>query len=131
MQNIQEEGDYVEASCYYLLPCFFMFDRSHRLLDLVLMAMASLVQEHTTSVSSSNNSGSRLSSKIVSIVEVLLLMHREAKIWRLVCSSKDAVAHILRSIQSLLVIGSNLAKLKRFNVFSLTIPTLGSRWISL
>ncbi|CAN0879364.1 hypothetical protein LINGRAHAP2_LOCUS13000 [Linum grandiflorum] len=99
VQQIQEDGDradYVEASRYYLVPCFILFDRSHRLLDLVLTKMASLIQEH------SNDSGARLSSKIESIVGVILLMHRESKIRRLVCSFKDVVAHISQSIQSLL-----------------------------
>ncbi|CAN1234390.1 Testis-expressed protein 10 [Linum perenne] len=106
VQQIQEDSDpaeYVEASRYYLVPCFFLFDRSHRILDLILTTMVSLIQEHITSVSPNDDAGSRVSSKIESIVGVLLLMHREAKIWRLVCSSKDDLAHISRSVQSLLV----------------------------
>ncbi|CAN1234391.1 Testis-expressed protein 10 [Linum perenne] len=105
VQQIQEDSDpaeYVEASRYYLVPCFFLFDRSHRILDLILTTMVSLIQEHITSVSPNDDAGSRVSSKIESIVGVLLLMHREAKIWRLVCSSKDDLAHISRSVQSLL-----------------------------
>ncbi|CAI0391119.1 unnamed protein product, partial [Linum tenue] len=115
VHNILEDNDaagFVEASSYYFVPCFFLFDSSHRLFELVLKTMASLIHKLSTSVlSNEDDSALRLSSGIESIVGVLLLMHRDAKIGRLICSYKDDIALISRSIQSLLVISSHLTNI--------------------
>ncbi|CAI0391121.1 unnamed protein product, partial [Linum tenue] len=111
VHNILEDNDaagFVEASSYYFVPCFFLFDSSHRLFELVLKTMASLIHKLSTSVlSNEDDSALRLSSGIESIVGVLLLMHRDAKIGRLICSYKDDIALISRSIQSLLEPGAD------------------------
>ncbi|XAR53187.1 hypothetical protein NMG60_11021631 [Bertholletia excelsa] len=53
------------GSCYYLLPCFFLFHRSDRLLNLVLNVMGTTLIEI---------------SSISAIVTVILRMHKDVKI---------------------------------------------------
>ncbi|KAI9153867.1 hypothetical protein LWI28_017694 [Acer negundo] len=39
------ESARIQTCCYYFLPCFFLFDRSHKLLKLALIMMGSLITE--------------------------------------------------------------------------------------
>lgn len=80
---------------YYLLPCFFLFDRSHKLLSRVLKALGSLIDcnRHTTDHS----------SIVGSVVSVLLSMHKDVKIWKNICLFKADIDSILQNIVCLQV----------------------------
>ncbi|XP_061950001.1 uncharacterized protein LOC133673263 isoform X2 [Populus nigra] len=88
---------------YYLLPSFILFDRSHKLLNLVLNVMGSLINGRSFSLLSGDRicyaKGS--SSIINAIVSVLLWMQREAKVQQILYLYKEEIDHISRSICSL------------------------------
>ncbi|XP_055961555.1 uncharacterized protein LOC126676537 isoform X2 [Mercurialis annua] len=87
---------------YFLLPCFFLLDRSHKLLTLVLNVMSSLIIDGN-SLSSGDRSHYTTSHsvRIKAIVSVLLLMHRDTKIKQLISSLKSEVDLISQNICSL------------------------------
>ncbi|CAL5408384.1 unnamed protein product [Camellia sinensis] len=68
---------------YYFLPCYILFYRSNKLLNLVLRKMGSLVTEK---------------SRITAIVSVVLLMHKDVKVWKILSSCKTDTDFILQSI---------------------------------
>ncbi|KAI7990847.1 Testis-expressed protein 10 [Camellia lanceoleosa] len=68
---------------YYFLPCYILFYRSNKLLNLVLRKMGSLVTEK---------------SRITAIVSVVLLMHKDVKVWKILSSCKTDIDFILQSI---------------------------------
>ncbi|KAL7198113.1 hypothetical protein ACSBR2_020602 [Camellia fascicularis] len=68
---------------YYFLPCYILFYRSNKLLNLVLRKMGSLVTEK---------------SRITAIVSVVLLMHKDVKVWKILSSCKADIDFILQSI---------------------------------
>ncbi|KAH8520737.1 hypothetical protein H0E87_001967 [Populus deltoides] len=88
---------------YYLLPSFILFDRSHKLLNLVLNVMGSSINGRSFSLLSGDRicyaKGS--SSIINAIVSVLLWMQREAKVQQILYLYKEEIDHISRSICSL------------------------------
>ncbi|CAK9180770.1 unnamed protein product [Ilex paraguariensis] len=88
---------------YYLLPCFFLFYRSDRLLNLVLDGMGSLVTDNGSSPFSHHHVAyaNDYSSRIAGIVSVLLLLHKDAKIHKILLSCKIGIYSILQKIQSL------------------------------
>ncbi|XP_058205322.1 uncharacterized protein LOC131319180 isoform X2 [Rhododendron vialii] len=83
------------TSHYYLLPCYFLFYRSDKLLNLVLNRMGSLVTEKKSSISSCVPDHS---SWINPIVSVVLLMHKDVKIRRVLSSCKAEIQLILDNI---------------------------------
>lgn len=103
MQCIQEDHEEPNASIptlrYYLIPCFFFFDRSHKLLDLVLKMMGSLITDSSSSLFSPKYA-TDCSSRINAIVSVLVLMHKDVKVQQIISSLKSEIDHILRKILS-------------------------------
>ncbi|XP_057491226.1 uncharacterized protein LOC130776972 isoform X2 [Actinidia eriantha] len=86
----------VKSTChYYLLPCYFLFYRNNKLLNLLLNMMASLVTEKRSSLSSF---ASDHSSRISAILSVVLLMHKDVKIRKILSSCKADVDLILQNI---------------------------------
>ncbi|XP_059463584.1 uncharacterized protein LOC132192307 isoform X2 [Corylus avellana] len=100
---IQEDHEEPNASIstlrYYLIPCFFFFDRSHKLLDLVLKMMGSLITESSSSLFPPKYA-TDCSSRINAIVSVLVLMHKDVKVQQIISSLKAEIDHILRKILS-------------------------------
>ncbi|XP_015900414.3 uncharacterized protein LOC107433628 isoform X1 [Ziziphus jujuba] len=89
-----EDTDSIHSSAcrYYFIPCFFLFDRSHVLLNLVLRMFASIV---------SCNGGqyaTNPSSTVGAIVSVLLFMHKDVRIGQIISSFKEDVDSILQNI---------------------------------
>jgi hypothetical protein len=84
---------------YYLIPCFFFFDRSHKLLDLVLKMMGSLITDSSSSLFSLKYA-TDCSSRINAIVSVLVLMHKDVKVQQIISSLKAEIDRILRKILS-------------------------------
>lgn len=101
MQCFPESDDQAPApvprstSHYYLLPCYFLFYRSDKLLNLVLNRMGSSVTEKKSSLSSCVLDHS---SWINPIVSVVLLMHKDVKIRRVLSSCKAEIQLILDNI---------------------------------
>lgn len=77
----------IQARRYYLVPCLFLFDRSDRLLNLVLDAMCSLILE----------SNSELSC-IRAIVSAISWMLKDAKLRRTLVSCEAKIEQILHNI---------------------------------
>ncbi|XP_062167443.1 uncharacterized protein LOC133873715 isoform X1 [Alnus glutinosa] len=100
---IQEDHEEPNASIptlrYYLIPCFFFFDRSHKLLDLVLKMMGSLITDSSSSLFSPKYAKD-CSSRINAIVSVLVLMHKDVKVQQIISSLKAEIDRILRKILS-------------------------------
>ncbi len=109
MQFIPEDHDKANVSIptrrYYLLPCFFLFDRSHELLNLTLKTMGSLITESSSSLCSPNSIQYAMdcSSRISAIVSVLVFMHMDVKFRKIISSYKAEIDHILQKILSLQV----------------------------
>lgn len=83
------------TSHYYLLPCYFLFYRSDKLLNLVLNRMGSLVIEKKSLLCSG---AADHSSWINPIVSVVLLMHKDVKIRKVLSSCKAVIGSILDNI---------------------------------
>ncbi|KAJ6427637.1 hypothetical protein OIU84_023096 [Salix udensis] len=88
---------------YYLLPSFILFDRSYKLLNLVLNVMGSLINGRSSSLLSGDHIryAKGNSSIINAIVSVLLWMQRDAKVQQILYLYKEEIDHISRSICSL------------------------------
>ncbi|KAF3969199.1 hypothetical protein CMV_006986 [Castanea mollissima] len=88
---------------YYLLPCFFLFDRSHKLLNLVLKTMGSLITASSSSQCSPNyiQYAMECSSRINAIVSVLVFMHKDVKVQKIIFAFKAEIVHMLQKILSL------------------------------
>lgn len=112
MQCIPEDDEenslptHQQTCCYYMLPCFFLFDRSPKLLKLVLNLMGSLITESSSSSSSHSYTqyGNDNSNQINAVVSALLLMHKDTKVRKIISSFKEEVVHILQIIHSLQVL---------------------------
>ncbi|XP_059428250.1 uncharacterized protein LOC132162022 isoform X2 [Corylus avellana] len=100
---IQEDHEEPNVSIptlrYYLIPCFFFFDRSRKLLDLVLKMMGSLITDSSSSLFPPKYA-TDCSSRINAIVSVLILMHKDVKVQQIISSLKPEIDHILQKILS-------------------------------
>ncbi|XP_052198998.1 uncharacterized protein LOC127806055 isoform X2 [Diospyros lotus] len=83
------------SSHYYLLPCFFLFYRSDKILRFVLKKLCSLVIEKRLSLSSCAPDHS---SRIAAIVSLIRLMHQDVKIRKILSSCKAEIDLILQNI---------------------------------
>lgn len=85
---------------YYVIPCLFLFDRSRKLLKLVLKTMESLISDRR-SLSCSENGSHRTdhSTNVITIVYVLQMMHKDFKIRHILSSFKAEIECMLRSLQ--------------------------------
>ncbi|KAL8094953.1 hypothetical protein AgCh_036461 [Apium graveolens] len=88
---------------YYLLPCMFIFSRSHKLLKLVLKMMGSLVNEKGSSGSTEQwtQYTTGYSRRIDAIVSVLLLIFADIKIKKILLLCKAEIEQILENILQL------------------------------
>jgi len=80
--------------CCYLLPSSFLFDRSCKLLNLVLNVMGSLINGNSSSLLPGYHIryAKGNSSRINAIVSVLLWMQRDAKVQQILYSYKEEIA---------------------------------------
>ncbi|KAF2289646.1 hypothetical protein GH714_037680 [Hevea brasiliensis] len=83
----------------YIVPCFYMFESSRKLLNLVLNGMGSMITE----------------SRINDIVSVLMLMLKDDKMNRIISSSRAEFDHVSHSIRSLKLEDSSLTVGERRN----------------
>ncbi|CAH8351249.1 unnamed protein product [Eruca vesicaria subsp. sativa] len=93
---------------YYLLPYFFLFDWSSKLTEAVLKRMRLLVSEETQAMLESlvqqDSESSRSSLNVIQcIVSVILLMHNDVKVRKIISSFKleiDLILHNVITLQS-------------------------------
>ncbi|XP_049371203.1 uncharacterized protein LOC125836149 isoform X1 [Solanum verrucosum] len=109
VHNIAEEDDEStkflirQTRDYYLLPCFFLFDRSNMLLNQILEVMESFIRGNASSLLPHQKGALAKdhSSRILSVVSVLLLVLRDIKMQKLLLSCKTAIRNILESMHTL------------------------------
>lgn len=110
MQCIAEDdgkasGSISSSPCsYYLVPCFFLFDKSHKLLSLVLKSLGSWINKSLSLLPRNHTlCETDISSRVDAIVSVLLLLHKDDKIWQIISSFKAEIDCILQSVSSIQV----------------------------
>ncbi|RDX92488.1 Testis-expressed protein 10, partial [Mucuna pruriens] len=115
MQCIPEDGDeqgtpsiQLSTRHYYLLPCFFLFDRCHKLMNLVLKRMGSAITE--SSLSSISDKGTQHTRncliRVNAVTSVLLLMHNDAKLQQIMSLFKEDIDNIIQQVLSLQCVDS-------------------------
>ncbi|KAM2053123.1 hypothetical protein ACFX1T_002805 [Malus domestica] len=92
------------SSCrYYLIPCFVLFDKSHKLLNLVLNTLGSWITEssllHVTG--DLTHYATDISSMVDAVVFLLQLMHMDDKICQIISSFKAEIDYIMEGIRLL------------------------------
>ncbi|CAN6687257.1 unnamed protein product [Malus baccata var. baccata] len=92
------------SSCrYYLIPCFVLFDKSHKLLNLVLNTLGSWITEssllHVTGDLTHYTTDT--SSMVDAVVFLLQLMHMDDKICQIISSFKAEIDYIMEGIRLL------------------------------
>ncbi|EOA19939.1 hypothetical protein CARUB_v10000191mg [Capsella rubella] len=94
---------YIQTCLYYLLPCYFLFERSSKLTEQVLKRMQSMVSENTKALESvqDRESGRNSLNLIQCIVSVILLMHNDVKVRKIILLSKSEIDLILQNVISL------------------------------
>ncbi|CAN7141703.1 unnamed protein product [Brassica rapa subsp. narinosa] len=99
---------YIQTCLYYLIPCYFMFERSSKLTEEVLKRMQSIVSENTKALESDQDreSGRNSLNLIQCVVSVVLLMHNDVKVRKIISSSKSEIDLILQDVISLQSSGS-------------------------
>ncbi|XWS59392.1 hypothetical protein CRYUN_Cryun08bG0117800 [Craigia yunnanensis] len=90
---------------YYLLPCFFLFDRSNKLLKLVLYVIGSFLTDSSLLLAShtSTQYATDSLSQINATVSLLLLMYKDVKVQKIISLYRTEIGSILQSIASLQV----------------------------
>ncbi|KAL9811648.1 putative testis-expressed protein 10/pre-rRNA-processing protein Ipi1 [Arabidopsis thaliana] len=106
---------YMQTCLYYLLPCYFLFDRSSKLTEQVLKRMRSMVSENVKALESvqDRESGRDSLNLIQCIVSVILLMHNDVKVRKIISSSKSEIDLILQNVYTLQVSFSTLLTLSQ------------------
>ncbi|XWS56064.1 hypothetical protein CRYUN_Cryun09bG0054800 [Craigia yunnanensis] len=95
--------DDVHTWRYYLLPCFFLFDRSNKLLKLVLNVIGSFLTDSSLSLASHTSAkyATDSLSRINATVSLLLLMYKDVKVQKIISLFRTEIGSILQSIASL------------------------------
>ncbi|XP_020970370.1 uncharacterized protein LOC107621326 [Arachis ipaensis] len=88
---------------YYLLPCFFLFDRCHKLLNLVLKTMGSAVAESSLWPISDNctQHPNNWLVRVNAVASVLLLINKDLKMQQIMSSCKEGVDSVIQNVSSL------------------------------
>lgn len=95
--------DDVRTWRYYLLPCFFLFDRSNKVLKLVLDLIGSFLTDSNLSLPSDTSTRYATDnlSRINATISLLLLMYKDIKVQKIISLFRTEVSSILQSIASL------------------------------
>ncbi|KAK7339876.1 hypothetical protein VNO77_20562 [Canavalia gladiata] len=110
VQCIPEDGDeqdipsiQLSSLRYYLLPCFFLFDRCHKLMNLVLKTMRSAITESSLSPIADNCTQHTRTYliRVNAVASVLLLMHKDAKLQQIMSLFKEDIDNIIQQVLSL------------------------------
>ncbi|XP_020553763.1 uncharacterized protein LOC105173986 isoform X2 [Sesamum indicum] len=118
VSNVRE-GDHEEKRRrYYLLPSFYLFQRSKRLLNLVLNVMGSWVSKVSSSLGTHHHYPSvDRSTMVCSICSVLLHMYKDVKIQQILLTCEIEIGTMLQNLLSLLSSeGTNLTLEERHKI---------------
>lgn len=90
---------------YYLLPCFSLFDQCRELTSNVLKTMGSAITESSLyPISDDGTQHTRnYLSGVNSVASVLVLMHKDAKMQRIMSAFKEDINNIIHKVYSLQV----------------------------
>ncbi|CAL9229381.1 unnamed protein product [Arabidopsis halleri] len=94
---------YIQTCLYYLVPCYFLFNRSSKLTEQVLIRMRSMISENTKALESvqDRESGRNSLNIIQCIISVILLMHNDVKVRKIISSFKSEIDLILQNVITL------------------------------
>ncbi|KAF7818845.1 Pre-rRNA-processing protein IPI1 isoform A [Senna tora] len=114
VQSIPENDDEHNLSSrlsilqYYLLPCFFLFDRCYKLMNLVLRSMGSTIRESSLSAVSDICTQSRkgCSGRVYAVTSLLSMMHKDPKLQPLMSLFKADIDNIQQEVLSLQTVKS-------------------------
>ncbi|XP_026381203.1 uncharacterized protein LOC113275853 isoform X2 [Papaver somniferum] len=97
------DKDQMRICQYYFVPCFFLFDRSGRLLSLVLNLMGSLIAEAKPLDPSHqcNEPVFDRANRISAITSILIFMRGDVKLRRALSSCKAEMTYVLQNLLSL------------------------------
>ncbi|KAF6148882.1 hypothetical protein GIB67_014253 [Kingdonia uniflora] len=100
LSDVSTSCNQMEIYEYLLVPCLILFDRSDRLLTLVLNLMGSSIFETNSVVSSLHDTqyGCARPGSIDAIASTLIFMHKEVKFQRILSSHKSEIRQILQNI---------------------------------
>lgn len=110
VQCIPEDGDeqgfpstQFSTRHYHLLPSFNLFDRCHKLMNLVLKRMGSAITEINLSLISDKSTQHTRNSltRVNAVTSVLLLMHKDPRLKQIMSSFKEDLDNILQQVLSL------------------------------
>ncbi|XP_061360276.1 uncharacterized protein LOC133304287 [Gastrolobium bilobum] len=107
MQCIPEDGDKERTSSsillYYLEPCFLLFGRCHKLMSLVLKTMRSAITETRFTPISDNYTQhtSNCLIKVDVVASVLIAMHKDKKLRKIMVKFKEDIDYIIQEIHLL------------------------------
>ncbi|KAK4275424.1 hypothetical protein QN277_018510 [Acacia crassicarpa] len=88
---------------YYLVPCFFLFDRCHKLMNLVLKSMRSTLEGSFSAISDSCiQSRKAFYNRVNAVAFLLSLMHKDSKLQRIVSLFKADIDNVLQFYWQLL-----------------------------
>lgn len=117
LQCIREDDEHGTPSTqhYYLLPCFFLFDRCHKVMNVVLKKMGSAIYDSSVLLKSDKCSQhiKNCLNKVNAVTSVLLLMHKDAKLRQIMSLFKENIDNIVEPVISLQV-GSTLMNKKNY-----------------
>ncbi|XP_019425729.1 PREDICTED: uncharacterized protein LOC109334416 isoform X2 [Lupinus angustifolius] len=91
------------ALYYYLLPCFFLLDRCHKLMNLVLKKMGSAITDSSLFPISDNCTQQTRNwlIRVNTIASVIVLMHKDAKLQQNMSIFKEDIDYIAHQVLTL------------------------------
>lgn len=104
MQCVQGDSEHdsiesISSSCYYLLPCFFLFSYSSELLYLVLNSLKIVIAEEVSLLSPHHtHSTSNHLKSTYTVLSLLLLMHEDMKMKRILLSQQTHIKSIIEEV---------------------------------
>ncbi|XP_061338015.1 uncharacterized protein LOC133284896 [Gastrolobium bilobum] len=107
IQCVPEDGDKERTSSsillYYLEPCFLLFGRCHKLMSLVLKTMRSAITETSLTPISDNctQHTSNCLIKVDVVASVLIAMHKDKKLRKIMVEVKEDIDYIIQEIHLL------------------------------
>ncbi|GAB2266847.1 hypothetical protein Dimus_001835 [Dionaea muscipula] len=95
-------SNYISSSRYYILPCLLLFDRSIKLLKLVISMLGALaIQQDTTPCFRYAQLDNHHSSRITVIVSVFLMIWKDGKAREVLSSCRVEIYNMLHNVLSL------------------------------
>lgn len=102
MQSIHDDESRaitgMNDSHYYLLPSFFLFDRSSTLLNMFLTSMKTVIDKSSSPCRPHHASSKINRANWNAIVSVLLLMHEDIKMRQILLPHKSQVERVIQSV---------------------------------